>query len=251
MAPDSPAAASRRGLAVPDEFHSFGPSHIAAMAAMLAVSVVLIVLSRARRSEAFDKRLRRTLAFLLIADWAAYLAFFYAKGWLALGNVLPLNLCDWATVAVAVALLKPGRTAYELSYFWALAGTLLASVTPDLRYDFPDWRFLFFFFYHAIIITSVLYLTFGLRLKPEKGAVGRVAAWTLLYIAVAGAADWLLGTNYGFLRAKPQVATLFDRMPPWPWYIAESFLIGLAAMVLLYAPFYLIRIRTLRTRDAG
>src|SRR6185312_5843629 len=123
---------------MPAHFHSFGPSHIGAMAAMLAISVVLIVAGRAAKSATFDKTLRWTLAFFLLADWVAYLVMFYVNGWLALGNVLPLNLCDWATIAVVVTLLMPNQHSYELSYFWALAGTLLASITPDLEYDFPD-----------------------------------------------------------------------------------------------------------------
>ncbi len=224
---------------MPAHFHSFGVSHFAAMAAMLAAAAALIAASRAANSPSFDKALRWMLAGLLLADWLAYLAMFYVNGWLALGNVLPLNLCDWATIAVIVTLFMPNQRSYELSYFWALAGTLLASITPDLEFDFPDVRFLFFFFYHAIIITSVLYLTFALRMRPVQGSIRRVIAWTLCYVAIAGTADWLLGTNYGFLRAKPHVATLFDSMPPWPWYIAECFVIGVAAMLVLYAPFRL------------
>jgi hypothetical integral membrane protein (TIGR02206 family) len=223
---------------MPSHFHSFGPSHWSAMAAMLAAAAALIAASRTAGNPMFDRIARWTLAGLLLADWAAYLIMFYLNGWLAVGNALPLNLCDWATIAVVVTLLHPNQRSYELSYFWALAGTLLASITPDLEYDFPDIRFLFFFFYHAIIIASVLYLTFGLHMRPVAGSIPRVVVWTLSYLAVAGTANWLLGTNYGFLRGKPHVATLFDSMPPWPWYIAESFLIGIAAMLLLYAPFH-------------
>jgi hypothetical integral membrane protein (TIGR02206 family) len=223
---------------MPAHFHSFGPSHWSAMALMLAAATALIAASRAISRPMFDRALRSTLAFLLVADWAAYLVMFYLNGWLAIGNILPLNLCDWATIAVVVTLLYPNQRSYELSYFWALAGTLLASITPDLEYDFPDVRFVFFFFYHAIIITSVLYLTFGLGMRPVAGSIRRVILWTLSYIAVAGMADWLLGTDYGFLRTKPHVATLFDSMPDWPWYIAECFAIGVVAMLLLYAPFY-------------
>jgi hypothetical integral membrane protein (TIGR02206 family) len=224
---------------MPARFHAFGPSHWIAMALMLAVAAVLIAGTRAANSALLDKIVRWTLAAFLLADWIAYLAMFYVNGWLAIGNILPLNLCDWATVAVVVTLLHPNQRSYELSYFWALAGTLLASITPDLEFDFPDVRFLFFFFYHAVIIASVLYMTFGLRMRPVARSIGRVTVWTLSYIAVAGTADWLLGTDYGFLRAKPKVATLFDAMPPWPWYIAECFAIGIAAMLLLYAPFFI------------
>ncbi len=224
---------------MPSQFHSFSASHIGAMVLMLAASAALILATRAAGSPRLDKALRYTLAGLLAADWAAYMLMFYFNGWLALGNTLPLNLCDWATIAVGVTLIAPNQKSYELSYFWALAGTLLASITPDLAYDFPDVRFIFFFFYHAIIITSVLYLTFGLKMRPVPGSIRRVVQWTLAYLAVAGTADWLLSVNYGFLRAKPAVATLFDAMAPWPWYIAECFAIGLAAMLALYAPFYI------------
>lgn len=222
---------------MPSAFHAFGPSHIGAVVLMFASAAALIAASRAARRPAFDKGLRWALALFLLADWAAYLVTFYLKGWLGLGNVLPLNLCDWATIAVVVTLLHPNQRSYELSYFWALAGTLLTTITPDLQYDFPDWRFLFFFFYHAVIVTSVLYMTFALRMRPVKGSVARTVQWTLGYVAVAGAADWLLGTNYGFLRAKPLAATLFDAMAPWPWYIAQSFVIAIAAMTVLAAPF--------------
>jgi hypothetical integral membrane protein (TIGR02206 family) len=224
---------------MPAHFHSFSVSHISAVVLMFAVSAALIAASRAAKSPGFDKALRWTLAFFLAADWALYLVMFYRKGWLALGNELPLNLCDWATIAVAVTLIRPNQKSYELAYFWALSGTFLTTITPDLEVDFPDWRFLFFFFYHAIIITSVLYLTFATRLRPIAGSIRRVVIWTLAYVAVAGGADWLLGTNYGFLRHKPDNKTLFDLMSPWPWYIAESFVIAIAAMLILYAPFWL------------
>jgi hypothetical integral membrane protein (TIGR02206 family) len=82
-------------------------------------------------------------------------------------------------------------------------------------------------------------MTFALGMRPIAGSIRRVAIWTLSYVAVAGAADWLLGTNYGFLRAKPATATLFDALAPWPWYIAECFGIAIAAMLILYAPFFL------------
>jgi hypothetical integral membrane protein (TIGR02206 family) len=235
---------------MPALFHPFGPSHWIAMVLMFAVASGLVAITRAAKSAVVDKALRYTLAFFLLADWIVYLGFFYVRGWITIGNVLPLNLCDWATIAVAVTLIWPNQKSFELSYFWALAGTLLASITPDLEYDFPDIRFLLFFFYHAIIITSVLYMTFGLKMRPTLQSFQRVVLWTLLYVAVAGAADRLLGTNYGFLRAKPQVATLFDSMPPWPWYIAESFAIALVAMALLYLPFF-VRDRLQQAKTAA
>lgn len=219
-------------------FHPFGPSHWIALALIFGVAAALVAASRMMRSAAFDTALRWGLALLLLGDWIAYLAMFYVHGWLAIGNVLPLNLCDWATIALAATLIRPNQTGYDLAYFWALSGTLLTSLTPDLQFDFPDPRFIFFFLYHAIIITGVLYLTLGLRMRPVAGSIRRVVTWSLAYVAVAGTADWLLKANYGFLHAKPAASTMFDLMPAWPWYIGECFAIGLAAMLILYAPFF-------------
>ena len=49
----------------------------------------------------------------------------------------------------------------------------------------------------------------------------RVILATLLYVAAAGAADYALGTNYGFLRGKGDHVSLLTWLAPWPWYIGE------------------------------
>lgn len=224
---------------MPSHFHAFSLSHLAAVTLMIVISAALVAITRAAGRPAIGKALRYTLAFFLAADWIAYLGFFYVKGWITIGNILPLNLCDWATIAVGITLIRPNQKTFELAYFWALIGTLLTTITPDLEFDFPDIRFILFFFYHSIIITSVLYMTLGLGMRPVPQSLVRVAGWTLVYVAVAGTADWLLGTNYGFLRAKPATHTLFDAMPPWPWYIGECIGIALVAMAILYLPYFI------------
>jgi hypothetical integral membrane protein (TIGR02206 family) len=227
-------------------FVLFGAAHKIAIALAFVVPPALALVVRMSKSPALVNAVRWLFAAELIATYILWYWLLIARGWAGAGNILPMHLCDWATIAVVVTLLSPNQRSYELAYFWALAGTLLTTVTPDLQYDFPDWRFVFFFFYHATIITSVFYMTFALGMRPVAGSIRRVILWTLSYVAVAGTADVLLGTDYGFLRAKPAAATLFDAMSPWPWYIAECFAIAIAAMLILYAPFYLAgRVRSL------
>ncbi len=124
--------------------------------------------------------------------------------------------------------------------FWALAGTLQGMMTPDVVYDFPDWQFVLFFVFHSGIIASVLYLTFGIGLRPVPASIPRVVVWSLVYAAVAGLADWRLGTNYGFLRAKPPFASVFDLMPAWPWYIPVLVALGLLSTLVYYAPWFVL-----------
>ena len=132
-----------------------------------------------------------------------------------------------------------GWFAYELGYFWGLGGTLQGLITPDIAYDFPDPQFIFFAINHAGIITALLYLTFTGQ-RPRLVSLPRVAAATILYALVAGLADYLLGTDYGFLAAKPRNPSLLDFLAPWPWYIPELVLIGLASLLIYYVPFLLL-----------
>jgi uncharacterized membrane protein YwaF len=45
--------------------------------------------------------------------------------------------------------------------------------------------------------------------------------------------------NYGFLRAKPLGQNLLTQMSPWPWYIPELVVAGIAFVLLYYLPFAL------------
>ena len=216
-------------------FVFFGTSHVTAIALTLAAPLALAAVTRARGT--YEKHIRWGLAALLTINWLSWMLLLYEKGWLGIGNEIPLNLCDWATVATIVALVNLTQKTYELAYFWALCGTLQALITPDCVYDFPDIQFTLFFVYHGGIIAAVIYMTVGLRMRPYLISVARVTGWTLLYGVTAGAADWILGTNYGFLRAKPDRLTLLDYMSPWPWYLPELLVAGVLFMLFWYLPF--------------
>ena len=219
-------------------FVFLGPSHITAIALSFATPVALSALARSRDGPRLDEAIRYSLAAIVGVNWLAWMALLYFKGWLNIGNEIPLNLCDWATVATFVALAWPGQRSFELAYFWGLCGTLQALITPDCRYDFPDAQFTLFFVYHGGIIAAVLYLTFGRRMRPLPESFPRVIAWTLVYAAAAGAADWFLGTDYGFLRSKPDHLTLLSYLSRWPWYLPELLVAAIVFMAIVYAPFF-------------
>ncbi len=180
------------------------------------------------------------MAALLTAGWLGWYVMLAARGWLASGNILPLNLCDWAQGALILTLLSRNQRAYELGYFWGLGATLQAIITPDLSQGYPDIQFLLFMLDHAGLITALLYLTLGTGLRPVPASLPRVILATLLYVAAAGAADYALGTNYGFLRGKGDHVSLLTWLAPWPWYIGELVAIGLFSLAVYYAPFFVL-----------
>ncbi len=220
------------------KFVLFEPDHIAVMALTIIVPVMLAFIAR-RSSPIVDSAFRYGFAALLIGTWIAWYALFIARDWLGWGNALPLNLCDWATVALLVTLIRPNQKAFELAYFWAFAGTIQGLVTPDVNFSFPEPQFVVFFLGHAAIIAAAIYLTLGTRMRQVPASLPRVIGWTLVYAVTASLVDWVLGTNYGFFRAKPNHATFFDFTAAWPYYIPETVLLGAVAAVVLYLPFFL------------
>ncbi|MBV8976755.1 MAG: TIGR02206 family membrane protein [Alphaproteobacteria bacterium] len=222
---------------MPPKFVPFGTDHLAALALTMAVPLALAI--AARRKPAWDAWFRYGFAGLLIATWIAWYALFIARGWLGLGNALPMNLCDWATIALIVTLIQPRQAAYELAYFWAFAGTVQGLITPDVNFGFPEPQFLVFILGHAAILSAVIYLTFGTRMRQVRASIPRVIGWSLSYAVAAALTDWTLGTNYGFFRAKPGHATFYDLLSPWPFYIPETVALGMGMALLLYLPWFI------------
>ena len=153
-------------------------------------------------------------------------------------NSLPLALCDVAVLVAAVACWWPLPGLVELTYFWGLAGTLQAVITPDLGTHFPHLGFFEYLVGHLGIVVAALFLVVGMRLAPRPGAVPRVFVITAAYTAFVGLIDGLTGANYMFLRHPPREWTLLRVLGPWPWYVVSAAGVGLVLLLVLDAPFW-------------
>jgi hypothetical integral membrane protein (TIGR02206 family) len=131
----------------------------------------------------------------------------------------------------------------ELTYFWGLAGTLQAVITPDLNAGFPHLVFFQYLAGHLGIVLAALYLVVGLQIAPRPGAVVTTFAVTVAYTAFVGAVDALSGANYMFLRHPPGNWTLLKVLGPWPWYIASAAGVALVLLAALDLPFWIARRR--------
>jgi hypothetical integral membrane protein (TIGR02206 family) len=176
---------------------------------------------------------------VLVADAVVFLVATLARDEWSVRRSLPLALCDVALVVAAAACWWPQRQlAVELTYFWGLAGTLQAVVTPDLGASFPELDFFMFVTGHLGIVTAAVFLVVGLRRRPRRGAVLRVFAITLAYTACVGIFNWLTDANYMYLARPPRRTSLISVLGPWPWYIATGTAVAALLMVLLDAPFW-------------
>jgi len=220
-------------------FVLFGRSHEIVLVLTVLVPIMLSILVRVTGNRTFARLIRWVFAVAILGAWTFWYIIATRHGWLDLGNELPMDLCSWAAIATVVTLIRPGQKSYELAYFWALAGTVQGILTPGVPFDFPEPRFIEFSVFHGGIIASVLFLTLGLKLRPYPASLPRVIGWTFLYALMAGIVDWQFGVNYGFLRAKPPHASLYDLMPAWPWYLPVVVVLGILSTLICYAPFFL------------
>ncbi|MDA7629674.1 TIGR02206 family membrane protein [Akkermansiaceae bacterium] len=154
-----------------------------------------------------------------------------------LDNILPFHLCDIAAFLAGFALLTPRPLVRELCYCWGLAGTLQALLTPNLPHLFPHPIFFSFFIHHGIIVITAAFLTLAEGWRPRPGTFPRVLIWNQVYFFAVLAFNWLAGTNFGFLMRKPEGATLFDHLGPWPYYLIWVQLLASAMIALFLLPF--------------
>jgi len=216
-------------------FVPFGVAHLAALLVVAVVCSALTLMVRRRPASGGPVRLALALAIVLLVAFEVTMAL--REGWFDWRIFVPLELCDAAIVLAIAGLLAPRPRLAEVLYFWTGAGSVLAMLTPVVRYSFPRWEFVVFFGLHGLVLASALVLVFGLGLRPRPGAPVRVFLVTAAWTALVGLVDRVLGTNYMFLRHKPEAATVLDWMGPWPVYIGTAAALALALFWLLALPF--------------
>ena len=213
--------------------------HVGALLVIALVTAVLVWVAR-RRPGAW----LRVFALVLLADELSWWVYLAAGGGEPGQRIqpLPLQLCDVAILVAAAALWTRRQAIVEVTYFWALAGTIQALLTPDLPQHFPSYPYLQYYVAHGGVVAAALVLVVGLRLHPRPWAVVRVAGLTVAYTAFVGVVDAVTGADYMFLRSKPPGPTPLDLLGPWPVYIFGAALVGLVLFAVLDAPFRLRKV---------
>ncbi|MGO9258405.1 MAG: TIGR02206 family membrane protein [Bryobacteraceae bacterium] len=210
-----------------------GPLHLALVAAIVAIAAGLSMLCRRRPGTA--RAVRLALGWGLAGNELVWWVFRYSHEGVHLWN-LPLQLCDLTVWLSVGACLTAIPWVVEFAYFAGLAGAGMALLTPDLWSPWPSYPAIYFFVAHGGIVTAVAVLVFGGICPLRAGAVWRAYRRLLGWAAVAGAFNFLAGTNYGYLRRKPSSASALDMLGPWPVYLLTGAIVALALFWLLWLP---------------
>ena len=187
---------------------------------VIALLIVVVILVTRRLSAAALTVVARVMAVsVIVAEFSWWGYNFYIGNWQAQYN-LPLHLCEAGAFLLAGALWFRRQLLVEISYFWGLGGTLPGLFTPVLPVKFPDFEYFQYYVEHGLIVLGSIFLVTVMGLRPVRGAVGRAA-----------------------MREIPPVASIFNYLGPWPWYIASISLVAVLVFAALYMPFANVRLR--------
>ncbi len=224
---------------MPKPFHPFSLEHLlAVVTGGLIVAGLIIIGKRGGKCRLI------TTGILAAACLTAYPL--GVAGWLSLDqektldNLIPFHLCDIAAITGGFALLTRRPLLASLTYFWGLAATMQALLTPAITVGFPHLPFIMFFVHHFAIVGTAFYLPIVDGWRPERPfwkSPVVVLLWSLGYLAFAMVVNKVLGTNFGFAARPPDNPSLIDHLGPWPWYLVSMTGLALVLYLLLALPF--------------
>jgi hypothetical integral membrane protein (TIGR02206 family) len=233
------------------EFQPYGLPHLTVIVLTIVLPFLLAAMVRRARSQRLEKLIIGVLSAVLVLNYVVYLVFIRSHGVVDWRQMLPMQMCDWGMVVVIVAMWTGNQRWFEVAYFWGIGGTLQAILTPNLRFGFPDWRFISFFTSHSGIIIGVVFLMLTRRYRPYPMSIVRVWLWSEFYFVVTLITDELTGINYGFLLHKPEAFSILSFLSDSrPLYLLQLHVVALLFFLGLYAPFAIFDL-VRRMRSAG
>ncbi len=218
-----------------DTFQLFGTAHLLMLAAIPITAGILAW--RTRHYPQYSRLIRYSLGAIILVNELVWYGYNIYQGWFRFPEVLPLHLCDltlWLTIVSAFTL---NTRCFELAYYFGLAGTSMAILTPDLWAPFPSYPTVQFFLAHGMIVLTLLYMVWGNICCPQPGSVLRAFIFLNLYTITIALFNAVFDTNYMYLCQKPTGFSILNYFGPWPLYIAVSELVTVVLFTSLWLPY--------------
>lgn len=219
------------------QFVMFGTLHLLSLAALVAVSALLLTWARRYSGQRAGARMAKALGVCLLCQELLDRSLHYFLNGEPLAECLPLHLCGLSVVLSGIMLLTRSYRLFELLYFWAVPSGTLAVLTPDMPFRFPHPLYITFFANHGMLVISVIYAAIAFKFRPTLRSFARAAIMLDVLLMAIAIINLPLGTNYFYLRQKPPGDTLFNFLGPWPWYILSLHGLGLVAFTAVYSPY--------------
>ena len=216
---------------LPYTFQLFGVDHIISIILILITYVVLLGFNEKIGIKDNSTAFPVILSFILISldiseDIVRYVTEHYS-----IKKDLPFQLCSISIYVAAVALLKKNQTAFELIFYWGMVGASQAILTPDGDLFELKTFFVYSQAYHGILIFTVLWLVIKKGMRMEIKSIPKVVIITNLIVIFISIINYLMDSNYMFLRIRPNSISPF-LVGEWPVYIIMVQLFSIVVVTL-------------------
>ena len=221
-------------------FQTFSFEHNSYLLGLLLLWFILPLIGK----KFLSKDQQRNVVFILIAvTLLQELLHYFFKinlNTFDIGQDLSLHMCGISVFISCYALYTKNQAAFELSFFWGLAGALQAVLTPDpTRFHFGYISTFWSFLSHGIIIMNVFWLIFVDNMRCRKNSLLNTILVTNGAIFIIGIINSAIGNgaNYWFICEKPSGDSPF-LIGEWPYYLFTFQLAGILFMSLIYLPMW-------------
>jgi hypothetical integral membrane protein (TIGR02206 family) len=230
-----------------ESFELFGIGHLAAIG-LLLLAVLSLPLIRKYWDERGKCIFRYSLIVWMVGWEIAWQVWSYYDGSWSIQTHLPLHVCALFSWLSMYMLAAKSYSIYELAYFAGIGGAMQAIFTPDTGgLGFPHFRAYQIFASHGGIILAAMYMTIVEGYRPTLKSFKQIILWANIYMLCIFFINMALDSNYMFISYKPtDFSSVLDLLAPWPWYILELEVIGIAVFALLYLPFLIKDFQTRR-----
>ena len=235
------------GAGETEEFTNFTLAHI--LPILMAVAVILLTYRYREklRSWKHETAVRYVLAFAMIFSEMSYYWRLIAIPSLGPNPVdhLPITVCGWAIVFGSYMMIGKSQTLFDIVYFWALAGSIFALITPTvITYTGPTrFRYYQFWVEHLLGYVGVFYMIFVHKMRPTWRSFIKAYVSLAALAVIAYFANQLIGpgANYLFMAKPEDTPSILDILPP---NFALRILVMASAVTVLfgvaYLPWYLM-----------
>jgi len=200
--------------------------------------ITIVLITRGRKAKYFKQRKTAIfLATLIFASEITEAIVMIINGQYDIRNHLPLFLCDIAALMLPWVIYYHNRKWIGILYFWAMAGTMQALITPDLVSGFPTFDYFRYFFMHGGIVITVLYTVIIFRIKISWKDLLNAVLYAQFYLICIHLINLAFHFNYSYTIEKPPGPTVLDLFGPWPWYIFWGEVLMIVLFLILLIPF--------------
>ncbi|WP_240516009.1 YwaF family protein [Candidatus Izimaplasma bacterium ZiA1] len=200
---------------LPGEFKYFTLAHFVPILLLLGIIFILFKYQEKIRSLKNEDLIRLTLAFVMII---ADMSYFWHKMYIGadIKDHLPITVCGWTAILGGFMLLSKRQTLFDIVYFFALAGSINALITPAVITDNGPTHFRYYQFWieHLSIFIAVFYMIAVHKFRPNlKSAFKSMGALIMLTIIALYVNANIEGANYLFLSSTENGDSALNFLP--------------------------------------